>query len=96
MKSVGVLLNFKSALLIFFYLLLNFFYLLLNSRLSTVEFFPFTVELAGVTVEFKGGFIESGILLLKYRDVTIEIGPILLNPGKIAEQGELKIIFKIC
>jgi len=89
-------LNFKSALLIFFYLLLNFFYLLLNSRLSTVEFFPFTVELAGVTVEFKGGFIESGILLLKYRDVTIEIGPILLNPGKIVEQGELKIIFKIC
>jgi hypothetical protein len=35
-------------------------------------------------------------LLLKYRDVTIEIGPILLNPGKIAELGELKIIFKIC
>lgn len=82
MKSVGVLLNFKSALLIFF--------------LSTVEFFPFTVELAGVTVEFKGGFIELGILLLKYRDVTIEIGPILLNPGKIVELGELKIIFKIC
>lgn len=89
MKSVGVLLKFKSALL-------NFFYLLLNSRLSTVEYFPFTVELTGVTVKFKGGFIELGILLLKYRDVTIEIGPILLNPGKIAELGELKIIFKIC
>ncbi|CEE02410.1 hypothetical protein BT1A1_2592 [Caldibacillus thermoamylovorans] len=81
--------NFKSALL-------NFFYLLLNSRLSTVEYFPFTVELTGVTVKFKGGFIELGILLLKYRDVTIEIGPILLNPGKIVELGELKIIFKIC
>lgn len=82
MKSVGVL--------------LNFFYLLLNSRLSTVEFSPFTVELAGVTVEFIGSFIELGILLLKYRDVTIEIAPVLLNLGKIVELGELKIIFKIC
>ncbi len=76
--------------------LLNFFYLLLNSRLSTVDFSPFTVELAGVTVEFIGSFIELGILLLKYRNVTIEIGPVLLNPGKIVELGELKIIFKIC